>query len=89
MGVIFMETMEAIFSRRSIRKYLPDPVSRDRIENILKAGMSAPSAGDEQPWPFIIINRHDLLERFLNASLRKNAEKCSCCVTDLRRSRCP
>ena len=58
-----METMDAIFTRRSIRKYLPDPVSRDMIENILKAGMSAPSAGNEQPWHFIIIDRHDLLEK--------------------------
>ncbi len=40
-----METMEAILTRRSIRKYLPDPVGRDKIEIILKAGMSAPSAG--------------------------------------------
>ena len=58
-----METMEAILTRRSIRKYLPDPVGRDKIEIILKAGMSAPSAGDEQPWHFIIIDRHDLLEK--------------------------
>ena len=58
-----METMDAILTRRSIRKYLPDPVNRDVIENILKAGMNAPSAGDEQPWHFIIIDRHDLLEK--------------------------
>jgi len=58
-----METMDAIFTRRSIRKYLPEPVSRDMIDNILKAGMSAPSAGDEQPWHFIIIDRRDLLEK--------------------------
>ena len=58
-----METMDAIFTRRSIRKYLPKPVSRDLIDNILKAGMSAPSAGDEQPWHFIIIDRRDLLEK--------------------------
>ena len=58
-----METMDAILTRRSIRKYLPDPVKRDVIENILKAGMNAPSAGDEQPWHFVIIDRHDLLEK--------------------------
>jgi nitroreductase len=58
-----METMDAILTRRSIRKYLPDPVNRDVIENILKAGMNAPSAGDEQPWHFIIIDRHDLLKK--------------------------
>ncbi|AKB18299.1 MULTISPECIES: nitroreductase family protein [unclassified Methanosarcina] len=58
-----METMDAILTRRSIRKYLPEPVSRDMIEKILKAGMSAPSAGNEQPWHFIIIDRRDLLEK--------------------------
>jgi nitroreductase len=42
-----METMDAIFTRRSIRKYLPKPVTWDVIESILKAGMNAPSAGDE------------------------------------------
>lgn len=77
MGVIFTETMDAIFTRRSIRKYLPDPVSRDTLEKILKAGMSAPSAGDEQPWHFIIIDRRDLLEKISEmhpyARMLKNA----------------
>ncbi len=54
--------MDTIFSRRSIRKYLPKPVTRDLIEKILKAGMNAPSAGDEQPWHFIIIDKHYLLQ---------------------------
>jgi nitroreductase len=58
-----METMDAILTRRSIRKYLPDPVNRDVIENVIKAGMNAPSAGDEQPWHFVIIDQHDLLEK--------------------------
>lgn len=57
-----METMDTILSRRSIRKYLPKPVTRDLIEKIIKAGMNAPSAGDEQPWHFIIIDKHDLLQ---------------------------
>ena len=58
-----METMNTIFSRRSVRKYLPKPVTRDLIESILKAGMNAPSAGDEQPWHFVIIDKHDLLQK--------------------------
>lgn len=58
-----MEKMNAIFSRRSIRKYLSKPVTRDLIENVLKAGMNAPSAGDEQSWHFVIVDQHDLLEK--------------------------
>lgn len=72
-----METMDAILTRRSIRKYLPKPVSREMIEEILQAGMSAPSAGDEQPWHFIIIDRRDLLEKISEmhpyAKMLKNA----------------
>jgi len=58
-----MEKMNAIFSRRSIRKYLSKQVTRDLIENVLKAGMNAPSAGDEQSWHFVIVDQHDLLEK--------------------------
>jgi nitroreductase len=41
--------MEAIYKRRSIRKYSSKPVPREIIEQIIKAGMNAPSAGNEQP----------------------------------------
>jgi len=47
--------MEAILSRRSIRRYTSEPVSDDLVEELLRAAMSAPSAGNERPWHFIII----------------------------------
>jgi len=82
-----METMDAILTRRSIRKYLPEPVSREMIEDILKAGMSAPSAGDEQPWHFIIIDRRDLLEKISEmhpyAKMLKNAPAALLICADL------
>lgn len=56
-----MDTMQAILSRRSIRKYTPEPVSDEIIKELLKAAMSAPSAGNEQPWHFIIIKDRDTL----------------------------
>jgi len=58
-----METMKAILSRRSIRRYTEEPVSRDLIEELLKAAMNAPSAGDEQPWHFIVIDRRPILDK--------------------------
>ncbi len=58
-----MDTLKALFSRRSIRRYLTGEVTRNDLELILRAGMSAPSAGNEQPWHFIIIrDRHTLQE---------------------------
>ncbi len=47
--------MDVILSRRSIRKYTPDPVSDETVKELLKAAMSAPSAGNQQPWHFIVI----------------------------------
>jgi nitroreductase len=57
-----MEAMEAIFTRRSIRHYTPEPVSDDMLELILRAGMAAPSAKNEQPWHFIIIRERSILD---------------------------
>ncbi len=53
--------MNAIFTRRSIRAYRKDPVAEETVSQILKAGMHAPSAGDEQPWHFIVISDRALL----------------------------
>lgn len=50
-----MDLIHAIFTRRSIRKFHPDPVSASDIQEILSAAMMAPSAGNEQPWQFVVI----------------------------------
>ena len=44
-----METLQAIKTRRSIRKYLDRPVPVEVIRDLLEAAMFAPSAGNEQP----------------------------------------
>ena len=57
-----MEAMDAILSRRSIRKYTEQPVPDDAINELLKAAMSAPSAGNQQPWQFVVINDRGILD---------------------------
>ncbi len=51
-----METIKAIMTRRSVRDFIPDPVSKEDQQILLKAGMQAPSANNEQPWHFIMID---------------------------------
>ena len=46
--------MDAIFKRRSIRKYTSEPVSEEMVEKVLRAGMAAPTAGNAQEWEFIL-----------------------------------
>ncbi|MDX9787891.1 MAG: nitroreductase family protein [Desulfobacterales bacterium] len=57
-----MELIDAIRTRRSIRKFKPDPVPRDIIIKILEAANLAPSAGNKQCWEFLVLQR-SLLDR--------------------------
>jgi nitroreductase len=57
-----MDAMEAILSRRSVRKYTSEPVSEGTIQTLLQAAMSAPSAGNQQPWQFIVIDERQVLD---------------------------
>ncbi len=50
-----MDAMQALLTRRSIRRYTDQPVEPDLVTAILRAGMQAPSAGNQQPWHFVVI----------------------------------
>ncbi|OGB96440.1 MAG: NADH dehydrogenase [candidate division NC10 bacterium RBG_16_65_8] len=51
-----------MLTRRSIRKYTPEPVPDSLIAEVLTAAMSAPSAGNQQPWHFVVIADRRLRE---------------------------
>ncbi len=51
-----MDAMEAIFTRRSIRRYTKQPVPDEVVKELLEAAMYTPSAGNRQPWCFVVIN---------------------------------
>lgn len=56
-----METIKAIMSRRSIRKFENTPVPDEHIKTILEAAMNAPSAGDGRPWHFVVVKDREKL----------------------------
>jgi len=56
-----METLEAIFTRRSIRKYKKKTIPEETIETLFRAGFSAPSAGNQQPWHFVLLDDRKIL----------------------------
>jgi len=57
-----MNAFDAIFNRRSIRKYTAQPVPEELVTELLKAAMAAPSAGNEQAWQFVVIRDRALLD---------------------------
>ena len=55
--------IDAILKRRSIRKYSGKPVNKSDINLLLTAAMYAPSARNEQPWHFMVIDDRGLLDQ--------------------------
>lgn len=66
--MIEMDVLEAIKSRRSIRKYKRDAVPQDLVLKVLEAGRWAPSAGNSQPWEFIVLRNEEVKKRVADAT---------------------
>ncbi len=54
--------LNVIYSRKSVRHYTEQAVSREALETLVRAGMSAPSAINRQPWVFIAIDERQILD---------------------------
>lgn len=57
-----MDAITVICSRRSIRLYSGKAVAPPLLEELLRAAMSAPSAGNERPWHFIVLTERAILD---------------------------
>ncbi len=53
--------LKIMLTRRSIRKYKKKSISNEIVRDLLRAACSAPSAGNQQPWHFIIIDDRNIL----------------------------
>ncbi len=69
-GMPWNPVEKIILERRSIRSFKKDPLPDSMIERILEAGRYAPSAGNMQPWKFIVVNSPEIL-----AEMEKDAQK--------------
>ena len=72
--------LEVIKNRRCIRTYLDKRVEEEKIIEVIKAGMQAPSSKNASPWEFIIVDDSELLEKLSTTHHRsvhvKNAPIC-------------
>ena len=69
--------LSAIINRRSIRKYKNIPVSKHDIEEIIQAGILAPSSKNRQPWKFIVVTgkaKDDMITA-MDKGLKREKEK--------------
>lgn len=61
------EALECIMTRASVRKYKPEPVNDSIITAILKAGMAAPTAANQQAWHFVVVTEQGLKDSITEA----------------------
>ncbi len=55
--------LKAIYSRRSVRAYAPTPLDSATVQTLLEAAVRAPTAMHEEPWAFVVVQDHALLQR--------------------------
>ena len=56
-----METWDALRARRNVRQFTEQPVPEEALDRILEAGRRAPSAGNWQPWNFVVVTDRALV----------------------------
>jgi F420 biosynthesis protein FbiB-like protein len=52
-----VNTIEAIETRRSIRKFKDEPIPEEMVQAVLRAAILAPSAKNRQPWRFVVVGQ--------------------------------
>jgi nitroreductase len=57
------DALAVILRRRSVRDYTGQTVEREKLETILRAGMSAPTAVNRQPWAYVAVTARPVLDR--------------------------
>ncbi|AKJ63812.1 NADH dehydrogenase [Kiritimatiella glycovorans] len=62
-----METLEAVMTRRSVRRFEPRAVPDELLTKLLSAAMNAPSAADARPWQFSVIDDRAKLDALADA----------------------
>jgi len=85
-----MDTMECILSRTSVRNFSDRKVETELIQEIMKAGMAAPSAVNMQPWMFVAVRNREALDALAQqlpyAKMLKQAPVGIVVCGDLRRT---
>lgn len=60
--------MNSIFHRVSIRKYTDQKIEEEKIMQMLRAAMAAPSACNQQPWEFYVVTNPEKIKELSQAS---------------------
>lgn len=72
--------IENIMTRTSIRQFTDQPIAKDTLDQIVKAGMAAPSAVNAQPWAFIVVTEKEVLDSLNNVHPYSNLKTATAAI---------
>ncbi len=73
--------IDCIMTRASVRSYTGEQINDSIVDKILRAGMAAPTAANQQPWQFIVVNEQNLKDSITAAfEYTKMVANCSFAV---------
>lgn len=75
-----MDMMEGLMTRRSVRKYTDQKISKDTITEILTAAQYAPTAHNKQPWEFLVVDDKEVLSHLRSIQRWTSFAKDAACV---------
>jgi nitroreductase len=83
-----MELVKALFERRSIRGYDDRAIDRNILEELLEAGIWAPTAGNIQPWIFVCVTGEELIHKMRTVSpgMLGNPKAIICVCSDQKKA---
>lgn len=68
------DALSVIMTRTSVRSYTDAPISEATIDTLLRAGMAAPTAGNKQPWKFVVVTERALLDSLAEGNWKMAAK---------------
>ena len=76
-----MDLIEIMRRRRSIRKYTGEPVAEEKLQQILQAGLLAPTSRGKRPWEFYVVKDKENLGKLSQAKWHGSALIAGCDTT--------
>ncbi len=61
----YSSLLELVKKRRSIRKFKPEPIPDEYVDNVIEAARWAPSGANSQPWEFIVVKKQELRDKII------------------------
>jgi nitroreductase len=64
-----LNVIEAIYARRSVRKYQDKPVEKEKLLELCRLGAAGPSATNKRPWAFVIVEEKEAMEKLRKSTM--------------------